>query len=106
MALNDAQKPQEGQNSQNPEDGSKFTHVAISKPTQKKIALLAKIKGGTIYEMVGEWAELYWAQAREAGFVTDAMLKPPAHWVQPPAITKKTSRRPAPKVRAGAGRTA
>lgn len=82
MALNETQKP--------PEDEAKFTHVAIEKPTQKKIALLAKVKGGTIYEMVGEWADLYWDQAREAGVVTDAMLKPQAHWVAPtPAPVKK-----------------
>lgn len=90
MALNDTQKPQEGQNNQKPGGEAKLTHVAISRPTQKKIALLAKIKGGTIYAMVGEWADLYWDQAREAGVVTDAMLESQAHWVAPtPAPVKK-----------------
>lgn len=94
MALKGTQKPQEGLSEKNGGDGSNFTHVGVAKPTQKKIALLARFHpSGKIYVMVDEWADLYWAQAKEAGVVTDAMLTPQAHWVAPaPGPVKKRRR--------------
>ncbi len=53
----------------------KFTHVAIERPTRRKITLLAKIFGVSIYELVGTWAEKDWKEALEAGLVTEAMLE-------------------------------
>jgi hypothetical protein len=79
MVLKDTQKTQEGRFD---DDAGKFTHVGVAKPTQKKIALLARFHpSGKIYKMVDEWVEQYWTQAKEAGMVTDAMLQPNAHWV-------------------------
>lgn len=74
------------------DEPTKFTHIGIEKQTHKKIALLAKVRGSNIYEMVGEWADLYWQQAKEAELVTDAMLPEKAAHVigKPFTATKKT----------------
>jgi hypothetical protein len=58
---------------------SEFTHVGIRKKTQKQIALLAKIAGVRIYELVEAWAAKEWEKAVKKEVVTDAMLD--AHWV-------------------------
>lgn len=57
---------------------TKFTHIGISVPTQKKISILAKVlvKSGYIYDLAALWADEAWDQARKAGLVTDAMLEP------------------------------
>jgi len=55
-------------------DESKFTHVGIEKPTQKRIALLARVRGKAIYMMVADWAMEDWKKAKAEGLVTDTML--------------------------------
>lgn len=52
-----------------------FTHIGIEKKTQRQIALLATVRGGRIYQMVGAWAEEAWKQAKAEGLVMDAMIK-------------------------------
>jgi hypothetical protein len=58
------------------QQGSRFTHIGVEKTTQRKITLLAKVRGRNIYEMVGEWADEAWEIARATGLVTDAILTP------------------------------
>lgn len=58
------------------DEEKKFTHVGIEIETQKQIAILAKVHGSTIYDLVGAWADASWEQAEKAGLVTPAMLKP------------------------------
>lgn len=64
-----------------------FTHIGVKKLTQKKISLLAQVANGGqrmhIYDLVDAWADGAWEEAKQAGVVTDAMLNPPAHWVNP-----------------------
>lgn len=55
-------------------DENKFTHVGVEKPTQKRIALLARVRGKAIYVLLAEWAKEDWDKAKQAGLVTDAML--------------------------------
>jgi hypothetical protein len=74
MPLEATQKPYKPSDTENTGEGSKFTHVGLEKPAKKKIAILATIRGGSIKSLVGEWADLYWEQAKEAGLVTDAMI--------------------------------
>lgn len=57
-------------------DEPKFTHIAVEKPAQKQIAILARVRGVTIYELVAGWANEAWGQAEQEGLVTDAMLTP------------------------------
>jgi hypothetical protein len=52
----------------------KFTHLAVEKPTQRKVALLAKAMDVSIYSLVEYWADAEWRSALKAGLVTDAML--------------------------------
>jgi len=61
------------------DEENKFTHIGIERKTQRQIAILAKIHGVTIYDLVGTWTDDAWEKARRAGLVTDAMLG--AHWV-------------------------
>lgn len=59
-----------------------FTHIGLKKGTQRKIAILSKVIGPRIYELVAIWADNAWEQAKKAGMVTDDMLETtPAHWV-------------------------
>lgn len=58
---------------------NKFTHIAVEKPTQRKIALLAKSLDVSIYSLVEYMADLEWKNALKRGVVTDAMLQPSAH---------------------------
>ena len=53
-----------------------FTHIGVEKPTQRKIALLAKALDTNIYSLVEYWADLEWKSALKAGLVTEAMLEP------------------------------
>ncbi len=77
---------------------TKYTHVGILKRTQKQIALLAKVANGgqgvDIYKLVESWAEAAWAEAKEAGLVTDEMIPAglQAHWigVDPASADSKT----------------
>jgi len=55
---------------------TEYTHVGVTVPTQKKIALLAKIKGTMIRDLVGSWADEAWEAAKDEGIVTDAMIAP------------------------------
>ncbi len=77
MPLNDHRKPYKPLEDATTAESTKYTHIGVQKPTQKKIALLAIIRGGTIYSLVGEMTDEYWRQAKEAGLVTDAMLNTP-----------------------------
>jgi hypothetical protein len=58
------------------EPKKEFTHVAIAKPTKRKVTLLANAMDVDIYSLVELWAEKEWQTALKAGLVTDAMLKP------------------------------
>jgi hypothetical protein len=58
------------------EETNEFTHVGVLIETQKKIAILAKVLGPNIYGLVGSWTDASWQIAKDAGLVTDAMLKP------------------------------
>jgi hypothetical protein len=58
------------------EPNNKFTHVGVEVTTQKRIAILAKVHGCNIYDLVAIWSEASWNQAKVAGLVTDAMLEP------------------------------
>jgi hypothetical protein len=62
---------------------STFTHIGVKKTDQRKIAILAKVQGGNIYEMVGAWADVAWDKAKAEGMVSDAMIQltERAHWV-------------------------
>jgi len=57
------------------DDTKKFTHLAVEKVTQRKVAVLAKVFDENIYELVARWAGQDWEQALENGLVTDAMLE-------------------------------
>lgn len=58
------------------DETNEFTHVGVLIETQKKIAILAKVLGPNIYGLVGSWTDASWQIAKDAGLVTDAMLKP------------------------------
>jgi hypothetical protein len=58
------------------EPNNKFTHVGVEVKTQKQIAILAKVHGCNIYDLVAIWSEASWNQAKVSGLVTDAMLQP------------------------------
>lgn len=59
-----------------------FTHIGLKKGTKKKIAILSRVIGPAIYELVAIWANDAWEMAKKAGMVTDAMLEETqAHWV-------------------------
>jgi hypothetical protein len=62
-----------------------FTHIGIEKPTQKKLAILAQVRGVRIYELAAGLADHAWNDALSQGLVTPAMLQPQkAHWVGKP----------------------
>lgn len=58
------------------DEPNEFTHVGVLIETQKKIAILARVLGPNIYGLVGSWTDASWEIAKDAGLVTDAMLKP------------------------------
>ena len=59
-----------------------FTHIGLKRGTKKKIAILSRVIGPRIYELVAIWTNDAWEMAKKAGMVTDAMLEEtPAHWV-------------------------
>jgi hypothetical protein len=59
-----------------------FTHIGLKKGTQRKIAILSRVIGPRIYELVAIWTNDAWEMAKKQGMVTDAMLEEtPAHWV-------------------------
>ena len=58
------------------ETGTTFTHIGVKKTDRRKIAILAKVQGGNIYEMVGAWADDAWNKAKKKGLVSDAMVQP------------------------------
>jgi len=53
----------------------KYTQIAVTPPTQKKISILAAVIGPSIYELVESWADEAWEDAKKAGLVTDAMIQ-------------------------------
>ncbi len=57
-------------------DERKYTHVAIERATQRKIAILATLSDQKIYEMIAAWTDAEWKKAKQAGLVKDAMLEP------------------------------
>lgn len=77
------------------EETNEFTHIGVKKGTQRKVALLAKVANGgmNIYDLVDAWANDAWEEAKQAGVVNDAMLNPPAHWVNP-IVATETPRQP------------
>jgi hypothetical protein len=58
------------------EQPKKYTHVGVMTGTQKKIALLSRIRDVNIYDLVEAWADEAWEKAKKEGLVTDAMLTP------------------------------
>ena len=78
------------------DEPNKFTHIGVLTDTQKMIGILARVANGgqgmNIYSLVDAWAKDAWEEAKAAGFVTDAMLTPPAHWVAPTISTTKKRR--------------
>lgn len=58
------------------ETETQFTHIGVTRSTQKQIAILAKVHGEDMYKLTGAWAEAAWQIAKDAGLVTDAMLEP------------------------------
>lgn len=71
------------------DEPNKFTHVGVTTKTQRQIALLAKVHGCNIYDLVGAWTDSAWEIALQAGLVTDAMLEPQkAHVVGEKTIVK------------------
>ena len=59
-----------------------FTHIGLKRGTKKKIAILSRVIGPRIYELVAIWTNDAWEMAKKAGMVTDAMLEETAaHWV-------------------------
>lgn len=62
-----------------------YTHVGIKKPTQRKVAVLAKVLDTPIYSLVEYWAKLEWQAALKAGLVTEAML---THGAEPTTATE------------------
>lgn len=70
------------------DDTPKFTHIGISRQTQRKIALLAKLNDIHIFELVASWADAAWKSAKMDGLVKDTMLverERGAHYVSSPA---------------------
>lgn len=61
------------------DEENKFTHVAVEKSTQRKVALLAQVMDVSIYSLVEYWAEREWETALKAGLVTEAMLASTPH---------------------------
>ncbi len=59
-------------------DEVKFTHIAIERATQRKIAILATLKDQKIYEMIAGWTDEQWKAAKQAGLVKESMLEPEA----------------------------
>jgi len=59
------------------DEPNKFTHVGVKQKTQKQIAILARVFGFDIYDLVGTWTNSAWETALKAGLVTDAMLESP-----------------------------
>lgn len=57
-----------------PSPVTKFTHIAVEKITQRKIAILAPVLGRRIYDLVREWADDAWEELFQAGKVDDALL--------------------------------
>lgn len=55
----------------------KYTQIAVTPQTQKKISILAAVIGPSIYELVETWTDEAWAEAKKAGMVTDAMIQSP-----------------------------
>lgn len=102
MALNEHRSPRRGKTAKTRRMMRNFTHLGVLTETQRRVAILSKVANGGrgmyIYDLVAVWAKEAWEEAKLAGVVTDAMLNPPAHWVQPPVVVKKTRQR--------AGRTA
>lgn len=90
MPLNDHRKPYKPLEDATTAESTKYTHIGVQKPTQKKIALLAIIRGGTIYSLVGEMVDKHWQEAKDAGLVTDAMLSIPT--VEPTASKSRRAR--------------
>jgi len=80
-----------------------YTHIGLKKPTQRKIAVLAKVLDTPIYSLVEYWAEIEWKTALKAGLVTDAML---THGIEPtPAVEAVAIETPvAPRRRQRLGR--
>lgn len=78
------------------DEPNKFTHIGVKEDTQKMISILAKVANGgqrmNIYDLVDAWAKDAWEDAKLAGVVTDAMLNPPAHWVNTPIVPTKKRR--------------
>ncbi len=52
------------------------THVGVETRTQKMIAILARVQPSktTMRDLVRDWADDAWQDAKQAGLVTDAML--------------------------------
>lgn len=76
------------------DDAKDFTHIGVLTETQRRVAILSKVANGgqgvRIYALIDAWAKEAWEDAKLAGVVTDAMLKPQAHWVAPvPGPVKK-----------------
>lgn len=73
---------------------NKFTHIGVKEETQRMISILAKVSNGgqRMYDLVDAWAKDAWEEAKLAGVVTDAMLKPQAHWVAPAQAPVKKRR--------------
>jgi hypothetical protein len=53
----------------------KFTQIAVTPQTQKKLSILAAVIGPSIYELVEAWTDAAWEKAKTDGLVTDAMLQ-------------------------------
>ena len=56
------------------EDKLEFAHLRVAPETHRKVVLLAAVRGGNIYKMVGDWADEAWAQALKTGLVNNAMI--------------------------------
>ena len=65
----------------------KFTQIAVTPPTQKKLSILAAVIGPSIYELVETWTNEAWDKARKDGLVTDAMIQ--ARETQSPSEKKR-----------------
>lgn len=53
----------------------KYTQIAVTPLTQKKVSILAAVIGPSIYELVEAWADEAWQKAKADGLVTDAMIQ-------------------------------
>jgi hypothetical protein len=67
----------------------KYTQIAVTPTTQKKISILAAVIGPSIYELVESWTNEAWEKAKEDGLVTDAMIQSQE---KPSPSEKKTNR--------------